>query len=94
MSFKNSRRGYLAVLALALCLAPTAQAGTRESGRARVVAPARAHREGVLQALWSDLAHLFGQSGAAIVLRAATGSPSGPATDNEGASIDPSGAPH
>jgi hypothetical protein len=90
MSFKNSRRGYLAALALALCLAPTAQAGTRESGRARVVAPARAHREGVLQTLWSDLSHLFGKSGAAIVL-GSPGSPAGPATENEGASIDPSG---
>jgi hypothetical protein len=90
MSFKNSSRGSLVGLALMLCLAPAAQAGTHDAGRARAAVPARAHREGVLQALWSELAHLFGESGSAIVL-GTPGSPAGPATDSEGASIDPSG---
>jgi hypothetical protein len=94
MSLRNLRRACLTGLVVALCLAPAAQAGTRDGAQRPRVASARAQPEGVFQVLWRGLAHLFDKSGSAIVTGPPGWTPGPPATDGEGASIDPSGVPH
>jgi hypothetical protein len=92
-------RTLLVALALTLCLLPSAaQAGVLHTSRseARTVASHVQELEGIFRIFWKELTRFRGKAGAGIDPTGGetggSGSNSGGATTDSGASIDPSGS--